>query len=228
MDKYCNFNRLVDKFNDDLIESIIQEMYKKPYLDFIDDLISKILQGELDFIQDKYRIIIIPVDRIDQRLIYNSSYDQFNYLYKFEIAHDVDELKDIEQILKQEFIEIYVHEETHEQQNKLKHKLQPYTSDCDLQSYLSQWQEIPAMARGVAYAIKSRTGIIDDKDIIRAIVNNYEELKLLPESFQKIISQYRIIGGKTWRKFIKNVYNIFQTLHYGATIEYRNWLKNNE
>jgi hypothetical protein len=211
-------DKLVDKFTSDIVDSAIQEVYRKPIFSFINKLVQNILEGNLEAIFNKYRILILPVDPIGERLVYNCSYDQLNYLYKFEVRDDIDEIKKIRKKLKQEIKEAYIHEETHAQQNQGKHRLQPYDNgDGELKGYLSQYQEISAMARQVAFSVKSRTKL-SDIDTIRAIANNSTKLNKLPVEHKSIIREYRNIGGKAWRDFLKSVYKYFcnaDTYHLG-------------
>lgn len=238
---------LIDRYYDNITESILQDMYKKPYLDHIDDLVYDILHTDLtvEKMYDKYRIYLIPVDPqtkikkpkngkmskydpIEDKLIYNAGYDQLNYTYKFEIRDDVDTLYNVKERLTRELKEVYVHENTHEQQNQGKHRLQPYDNgDGDLINYLSQYQEIAAMARGVAYALGSRISTDEHEIIIRAIANNNDILNILPEVHKCIIDMYKKIGGKVWKKFLKYVYLFFinpETTIF-ETVEYRQWLR---
>ena len=228
-----------------MIDSIIQEMYKKPILDIIDHFVDDILNDNIDFIKTykKYSIYIkfVPpksnknqkkgkmskYDPIEYTLVYDAAYDQLNYIYKFEIRNDLDKMYDLRKRLTRELKELYIHENTHEQQNQLKHRLQPYDNgDGDLVKYLSQYQEIAAMARGVAFALKSRAKFNDLKDLINAIVNDSPKLNKLPIEHKSTIKQYRQIGGKVWRNFLKHVYLFFfYDPEAHGTVEYRNWLK---
>jgi hypothetical protein len=228
-----------------MIDSILQEMYKKPILDIIDKFVDDILNNiELSETYGKYRMYITFVDPntkikkqkngkmskydpIEDIFVYKAAYDQLNYIYKFEIRDDLEEIYDAKNRLKQELKEIYVHENTHEQQNQLKHRLQPYDDgDGDLIDYLSQYQEIAAMARGVAYALESRVKFHDEKDLIRSIASDSKKLDKLPIVYKSTIRQYRQIGGKVWKEFLKHVYLFFfYDPEAHGTVEYRKWLK---
>ena len=240
------YEQRIDLHIDSVIIFVIQEMYKKPILDNIDNLVNDILDPERT-IEKKYGIYtisIIPIDpktRIQQpkkgkmgkydplenTLIYRAGYDQLNNIYKFEIRDDVDEMYDVKERLSRELKEMYVHENTHDQQNQLKHRLQPYDDgDGDLVKYLSQYQEIAAMARGVAYALESRSYSLDDKELIRAIVNHSDIIYSLPVVHIDTINLYRHIGGKVWKNFLKHVYlYFFYDPEAQGTVEYGDWLK---
>jgi hypothetical protein len=162
--------------------------------------------------------------------IIRASYSTEMHLYTFIVRKDFGSLGNIDNELAQEIREFYTHEQTHEQQDQLKPSLQRYYdgSEDDIKQYLSQNEEITAMARGVAYAIKSRSSLEEDDDVVRAIiVNDASILNLLPDKDQAVVALYREIGGNAWKKFLKSVYSYFNssTASYLGQIEYRKWLK---
>jgi hypothetical protein len=224
---------LIDRFLEDEIDFLLQEMYKKPLLDIIDTFVHDILHSNLDSntIYEKHRIYIDLVEPgknpKDKRLVYNGYYNPLHNTYRFEIRDDIDTLGDVDSALIQELKEIYVHEETHEQQNQGKNRLQPYDNgDGDLEKYLSQYQEIPAMARSIAYTLKIKTNL-DYKEVIRAIINDDTILQTLPDDFKIAIKLYRNINGKVWREFLKQAYVLLSSIEntYLGAVEYRQWLK---
>ena len=51
------YDLLIDKFLENKIDSLLQEMYKKPLLDIIDNAVADLLQdANLGDIYEKYRI----------------------------------------------------------------------------------------------------------------------------------------------------------------------------
>jgi hypothetical protein len=114
-----------------------------------------------------------------------------------------------------ELKDMIVHEETHRQQNQSRNAEQDYISDFNPKSweerkrYLSQYVEIDAIARMVAYEAEMIFYQLKDTDILKLFASLAPELQKLSFKAQNIIKDYHNVGGDVWRKFLSEVYRYF-------------------
>jgi hypothetical protein len=229
--------KLIDAWLDSRVSSLLK-MLRKPDLSWVDNFINDLLHNDditdLEYLKKKYKVDVrfeAPSSKMkNNAFIIRASYSTKMHLYTFIVRKDFGSLGNIDNALAQEIREFYTYEQTHEQQDQLKSSLQRYYdgSEDDIAQYLSQDEEITAMARGVAYTIKSRSSLEEDDDVVKAIVmNDTAILNFLPDKDQATVALYREIGGNAWKKFLKSVYSYFNssTASYLGQIEYRKWLK---
>jgi hypothetical protein len=225
----------IELFYEDAINQILKEAFRKPSFEQIEEFVNDMFDNELSLsdLLFKYRIDIefVPKkQKHDRTVIYSASYDQINNVLIIKVRDTIGDYPEDRDDFLKNLKDFYVHEDTHAQQNIGKHKFQQYYDGPDLNKYVSQFQEIPAFAREVAYVIKSRLGL-EVNDAIKLITNGTEkELIQLPIKDVAVIKQYRVADKKVLKKFLKEVYRFYRPFEddRNSTIDYRQWLKDHQ
>ena len=224
---------VIDNIIDNKVESIIS-MLRKPSLDWVDEFVYEILHtnNDLDYYILKYKVEVNFEPHNKLCLFLNSaSYSETENIFRIFLRDDIDKIKFVESSLIQEIKDFMVHEDTHMQQNQLDSYKQTYCDDPANIKHFTQYHEIAPFARGIAYALSTRTNLCPD-EIINAVANNDLILNILPLKEQSALNAYRsikIATEKPFRKLLKKMYEFFyyRDFHSGGKIELRKWLKEN-
>jgi hypothetical protein len=236
LDESRGNNLVWEWMQEDLASEKIREALRKPNLYWIENFAKELYDNPRNSqaIYDKYKVDILRTNIEDpNKFIQSAEYNDDTTRYSIYLGQNslVDIVKGNK---KNRFIEeLYLllsHESTHDQQNQLNSKYQPYTKpptdpndEEGKKKYFSQKIEVDAYARAVAFEIYEKVTKLNN-DIMKVILDEEPILNL--SDFSKIaINNYKTIGGETFHRFLKQAYSYFNSPYIsGGLAEYHAWL----
>ena len=184
----------------------LREAYREVDTSWVDKFVDDLYNGidDLDYFEDKYKIIISQRDGLDY--ITGAKYipDQDKYVLYFspEALETIEQKLDKDEILNQ-IKSVMVHENIHRQQNQLNLKNKEFVDpNVDYENYISQSHEIDAYAVGIADEWIRTIG--RDKSIEKLRMSDFSDLS---GDTQYLISDYRKLGINVYNKLLREIYN---------------------
>jgi hypothetical protein len=235
--KYKNSHQVIREYIKylDVLEAL-KEAYKSPNFEWIEKFVNELYTnpGNSDEICNKYKVELGLGGSDKNNKVTHAKYNDISDNYTFYISdeafEDIDYNKNKDEFIT-ELMEFVAHEDTHKQQNQLDSYKRDYFTPSDyddleqVDKHLSQQVEIDANGRGVAYEAGQKISYKDSKDLLNKIIaGKKKDIDLLSKKSYVILNHYRRIGGKIWRRFLKQFYSYYNYHKYGGLAEYNKWL----